>query len=60
MDNVLLLCDDFIKYNFERKFDIIYSSLTFMHFPNKLFVIKKISNLLEANGRFVLSIDKNQ
>lgn len=29
--NVTLVCGDFMSYEFGRKFDVIYSSLTFMH-----------------------------
>jgi 16S rRNA A1518/A1519 N6-dimethyltransferase RsmA/KsgA/DIM1 with predicted DNA glycosylase/AP lyase activity len=29
--NIKLVCDDFLKHKFDIKFDIIYSSLTFMH-----------------------------
>ena len=57
--NVKLICADFGEYVFECKYDVIYSSLTFMHFHNTLAVMKKISNLLSENGHFVLSIDKN-
>jgi cyclopropane fatty-acyl-phospholipid synthase-like methyltransferase len=52
---VKLVCDDFLKY----KFDIIYSSLTFMHIKYKNRAFKKVAKLLNNNGRFVLSIDKN-
>lgn len=58
--NVELICADFIDYNFDLQFDVIYSSLTFMHFKNKLSILKKIATLLKKNGIFVLSIDKNQ
>ena len=58
--NISFICADFNSYNFNEKFDIIYSSLTMMHFKNKAFVIDKIDNLLNNNGIFCLSIDKNQ
>lgn len=57
--NVNLICDDFMKHSFHCIFDVIYSSLTFMHFEDKLSVMKKIAGLLKPGGRFVLSIDKN-
>ena len=44
----------------KESFDIIYSSLTFMHIKNKKKCIKKISRLLNENGLFVLSSDKSQ
>lgn len=59
-DNVSLICDDFGDFNFDSTFDIIYSSLTFMHIENKQETINKIYGLLNPGGRFVLSIDKNQ
>lgn len=58
--NVELVCADFITYNFNIAFDVVYSSLTFMHIKDKQRCINKIYNLLKPNGLFVLSIDKNQ
>ena len=58
--NVELICDDFLSYKFDRKFDVIYSSLTFMHIEDKQRVINKVATLLKYGGKFVLSIDKNQ
>lgn len=58
--NVTLICDDFMSYNSGRKFDVIYSSLTFMHIKDKQAAINKVKSLLNSGGRFVLSIDKNQ
>jgi ubiquinone/menaquinone biosynthesis C-methylase UbiE len=57
--NAKLICEDFLKYKFDRKFDIIYSSLTFMHIKYKNRAFKKVARLLNNSGRFVLSIDKN-
>lgn len=59
-DNVTLLLGDIEKYSFDRTFDVVYSSLTFMHIKNKKGVIDKISYLLTQGGRFVLSVDKSQ
>ena len=59
-NNINIVCDDFLKHKFVGKFDIIYSSLTFMHIEDKAFAVKKIASLLNKNGRFLLSIDKNQ
>lgn len=59
-ENVELIYDDFLTYNFKRKFDIVYSSLTFMHISEKQKAFKLIEKLLKPNGKFVLSIDKNQ
>ncbi len=58
--NISYVLGDFMTYNFAAKFDVIYSSLTFMHIKNKENAILKIASLLSDGGRFVLSIDKNQ
>jgi len=57
---VELICDDFLTHEFIGSFDIIYSSLTFMHIEEKQDAINKIASLLNLDGRFVLSMDKNQ
>lgn len=59
-ENKTLVCADFSEYSFEEKFDIIYSSLTFFHIKEKQKAINKAAGLLKKDGRFVLSIDKNQ
>lgn len=58
--NAKLLCGDFLTYPFPKTFDIVYSSLTFMHIKDKRAAIKKVADLLSRGGRFVLAIDKNQ
>ena len=58
--NIALVCGDFMSFEFDEQFDIIYSSLTFMHIEDKASAIQKIASLLNNNGRFVLSIDKSQ
>ena len=58
--NISLVCGDFLDYPFAETFDVIYSSLTMMHFEDKRSVIGKVSSLLNDNGLFCLSIDKNQ
>lgn len=60
-ENVTIICDDFIGADFgNARFDVIYSSLTFMHISDKLSAMKKVSELLKTGGIFVLSIDKKQ
>ena len=54
-----LFVGDFLEHEFEQKYDVIYSSLTFMHIKDKQRAIDKVAALLNKNGRFVLSIDKN-
>ena len=58
-NNVNLICGDFLSYDFAEKFDVIYSSLTFMHIADKQNALCKIATLLNTGGRLVLSIDKN-
>lgn len=58
--NIKLICGDFRSFDFDEKFDVIYSSLTFMHIEDKPSAINKIASLLNDGAVFVLSIDKNQ
>lgn len=58
--NVKLICADFMSYEFNYSFDVVYSSLTFMHIENKQSAVNKITTILNERGRVVLSIDKNQ
>lgn len=58
--NVHLICGDFLSYSFNESFDVIYSSLTFMHIKDKQTAVQRVVGLLKHGGRFVLSIDKNQ
>lgn len=58
--NMTLICDDFLMYEFDVQFDIIYSSLTFIHILDKLAAMVKIADILKPNGILVISIDKNQ
>lgn len=58
--NITLICDDFTTHVFRETFDVIYSTLTMMHFQDKSSVIGKISALLNDGGLICLSIDKNR
>ena len=58
--NISFICGDFIGYEFGETFDVVYSSLTMMHFEDKKDVITSVDKLLNDNGIFCLSIDKNQ
>ncbi len=55
-----ILKRDFCCFESDERFDIIYSSLTFMHFSDKAQVLNNVYTLLNSGGKFVLSIDKNQ
>ena len=58
--NVRLICADFLEYEFEETFDVICSSLTFMHIRQKSEAIMKSAKLLRQGGRAVISIDKSR
>ena len=58
--NIHFLCADFLQHPFTLTYDVIYSSLTMMHFEDKQKVIEKVDSILKDGGKFCLSIDKNQ
>ena len=58
--NIRLICGEFITHEFTESFDVIYSSLTFLHVKDKKSAIQKIANILTCGGRFILSINKEQ
>ncbi len=58
--NIMLICADFAEYAFGETFDVVYSSLTMMHFADKQRAIGKMSALLKPGGLLCLSIDKDQ
>lgn len=60
LENIRLAFADFLSYEFNRTFDVIYSSLTFMHIEEKQKAMNKAAALLKDGGKVVLSIDKNQ
>lgn len=60
MENVDLFCGDFLKHDFSERFDLICSSLTFMHIRQKREAVEKIASLLNPGGRAVISIDKSR
>jgi ubiquinone/menaquinone biosynthesis C-methylase UbiE len=56
----ILICADFLSYNFSERFEVIYSSLTFLHIKEKQKALEKVFGVLKEKGRFVLSIDKSK
>ena len=58
--NVKLICDNFLSHHFNSLYDVVFSSLTFMHIHEKQNAINKVACLLKYGGRFALSIDKSQ
>jgi len=57
--NIVLLCGDFLTYTFSERFDIVCSSLVFMHIEDKTAAVQKAAGLLNSGGKLVISIDKN-
>lgn len=58
--NIDLICGDFLTHPFEKQFDVVYSSLTLMHFEDKAAFLSKAAALLRPVGRLVLSLDKSR
>lgn len=57
--DVTVLTGDFTEFAFDDAFDVICSSLTFMHIEDKQTAVSKAASLLSSGGRLVISIDKN-
>lgn len=56
--NVSLICGDFLTHAFVETFDVVYASLTMMHFLDKELTLRKAASLLAPGGILCLSIDK--
>lgn len=59
-NNIHLICEDYLAWKTNINFDVIYSSLTFLHIKDKQQAIDKTYPLLAEKGKFILSIDKSQ
>ncbi len=59
-NNISLICADFSEWKSEQTFDVVYSSLTLIHFKDKQGFISKVKTLLINDGLFCLSIDKSR
>lgn len=59
-ESVCLLRGEFPKDAPDGPFDRIYSSLTFLHIPDKRAAVQKIAQLLAPDGRAVISLDKSR
>lgn len=57
--NVRLVCADFMAWDTARRFDVVYSSLTFLHIADKRGAAERIARLLKPGGRAVISLDKS-
>ncbi|NLG27981.1 MAG: methyltransferase domain-containing protein, partial [Chloroflexi bacterium] len=58
--NAELVCGDFLDLDFGATFDVVYSSLTFLHIRDKAAAIRKVHSLLSDQGRFVVSLGKDR
>jgi len=54
--NLKFICGNVLTYDFPQKFDIITLMETLEHLPNPTEYIKKIYDLLDDNGYFILSV----
>lgn len=59
-NTVTLICGDYLTFDIGEKYDVIYSSLTWMHFQDKQAAMNKTAGLLNDAGRFVLSVSKER
>lgn len=58
--SIHLICEDFLTWKTNLTFDVIYSSLTFLHIKDKQQAIEKTYALLAEKGKFILSVEKTQ
>jgi len=58
--NAAVVCGDFLTYEFPRCYDVVYSTLTFLHIKEKCAAIAKTARLLCDGGLFVLSVGKDR
>jgi len=58
--NAALFCGDYLTFHFSTTYDVIYSSLTWLHIWDKQAAMHKTAALLTPKGRFVLSVSKEQ
>lgn len=57
--NVHLVCTDFMAWDTAQRFDVVYSSLTFLHLADKRAAAERVAALLRRGGRAVISLDKS-
>ncbi len=56
---VQLLRADFMDWGTDARFDVVYSSLTFMHLADKQAAAQKVAWLLKPGGRAVISLSRD-
>lgn len=57
---VRLVCEDFLTWAADGPFDVICSSLTFMHMEDKQAAAAQIARMLRSGGRAVISLSKDR
>ena len=55
-----LIRADFMAWETQARFDVIYASLTFMHLEDKAAAVRRVAAMLRPGGRAVISLDKDQ
>ena len=55
-----LIRADFMAWETQARFDVIYASLTFMHLKDKAAAVRRVAAMLGPGGRAVISLDKDQ
>lgn len=58
--NTTCLCGAFPEVDFQERFDVICSSLTFLHIADKASACRRIASLLAQGGRAVISLDRER
>ena len=58
--NIEYICGDFLTHSFGERFDVIYSSLTLMHFSDKQAFISKAASLMKRDAVLCLSLEKSR
>lgn len=56
--SIHLICEDYLTWKTNLVFDVIYSSLTFLHIKDKQKAIDKTYSLLEKKGTIILKDKK--
>lgn len=60
LPHVRLICADFMRWETVQRFDVVYSSLTFLHIADKRGAAERAAGLLKPGGRAVISLDRSR
>jgi ubiquinone/menaquinone biosynthesis C-methylase UbiE len=52
--NTNLILDDFLKHQFDKKFDLIYFIESAFHIHNKVHLCEQLSKIIEINGEIII------